>query len=153
MLLKYTDSAFGVFWVLCLLHLAMDFPGQPSVMAIGKNPHAKDQPVHWFYWLTSHAAMHALAVWLVLDVVWFSMAEFAAHWIIDYTKCELTYRLDEGIWPFRVRYPGLRPSSPWSAEAREDTKPLLFFADQAAHILCKLLWVVIAFTFYTITFT
>ncbi len=84
------------FWLLCG-HAVADFALQSDAMAKGKNRHRKTEPPPgakyqptWYFWLTAHSLVHAAAVALVLD--WrFGVAEFVAHWIIDFGKCENWY--------------------------------------------------------------
>ena len=47
--------------------------------------------VHWSYWLTSHAFTHGGLVALLTGNVFLGIAETAAHWIIDFGKCEKWY--------------------------------------------------------------
>jgi hypothetical protein len=41
--------------------------------------------------MTAHAVMHGAAVAGVTGDVWLGIAETAAHWIIDFGKCENWY--------------------------------------------------------------
>jgi hypothetical protein len=53
----------------------------------------------WVYALTSHALMHGAAVWFVTGSFTFFLAETAAHWLIDFGKCDNRYgiHLDQGM--------------------------------------------------------
>ena len=78
-------------WLLICGHALADFALQSEAMAIGKNRNStKFRVLPWGYWLTSHALIHGLAVTLVLGPI-FGVAEFVAHWLIDFGKCESWY--------------------------------------------------------------
>ena len=85
-----------IFWIL-VAHAVADFSLQTDAMAKGKNrnnkttppPGAKYTPC-WPYWLSAHALIHGGAVAMVLD--WRCGAlEVAAHWLIDFGKCDNRY--------------------------------------------------------------
>lgn len=76
-------------------HALADFALQSTEMAKGKNRHNITTPPPgqkyvpcWPYWLSAHAIIHGLAVYLVTDSLTFGLIETAAHWIIDFIKCE-----------------------------------------------------------------
>lgn len=81
-----------------IAHALCDFTLQTSAMAAGKNRHNKpvDNAVPpgqkvvsiWFYWLTSHALIHAGGAWLVTGSPVAALVMFATHWLIDFAKCE-----------------------------------------------------------------
>lgn len=80
-------------------HAFADFVFQSGDMAKGKNrnrppvgiPPGQKRQTIWPYWLTSHAAIHATAVYFVTGSVLLASAEFFAHWMIDFGKCENWY--------------------------------------------------------------
>ncbi len=79
-----------LFWLL-VAHFALDYPLQGDTTATNKNRHANtplQKYVPWYYWMTAHAAMQAGAVELVTGSLALACAEFVAHWLIDYGKCE-----------------------------------------------------------------
>ena len=84
-----------LFW-LTVAHFALDYPLQGDTTAREKNRHS-DTPlqsfVPWFYWLTAHALCHAGAVSFVTGSVALGLCEFAAHWAIDFGKCERWYSI------------------------------------------------------------
>ena len=77
-------------------HALADYPLQGDATAKGKNRHNPpygippgQKPVAvWWHYLTAHALIHAGAVWIVTDSMWFALAEFVLHWGIDFAKCE-----------------------------------------------------------------
>lgn len=89
----------SLFLLLCG-HALADFALQSDVMAKGKNrnrpidlaavpPGQKVMPT-WPYWLTAHALIHGLVVAMFLGPQ-AGIAEAAAHWLIDFGKCESWY--------------------------------------------------------------
>ena len=77
-------------------HALADQVLQPKEMAKGKNRHRKPDYVPegqklcacWSYWLSAHALTHGAAVWLVTGSMALGSAEIAAHWMLDFFKCE-----------------------------------------------------------------
>ena len=94
------------------LHALCDYPLQGDFLARGKN-HSNPIPgVPWYQCLLAHAAIHGMAVGLVLGPA-LGMAEFVAHAVTDYRKCAGYFGVNE--------------------EA--------FNMDQSIHVACKVLWV------------
>jgi hypothetical protein len=89
-----------VFKLLCG-HALADFALQSEWMAKAKNRHAVspgyDEKLHgpkqavWPYVLSAHALLHGLAVFWATGSVVLGIAETAAHWLIDFGKCERWY--------------------------------------------------------------
>ncbi|MBY0459500.1 MAG: DUF3307 domain-containing protein [Gemmataceae bacterium] len=115
---------FALLFFLLAGHALMDYSLQGDSMAVCKcrkstSPLAASVP--WYYWLTSHALLHGLAVgvtfrWMGFDwtvVAALATAETVVHWASDYAKCEKWYSLH---------------------------------ADQCIHIACKLVWWTLAAT-------
>lgn len=75
-------------------HFVCDYPLQGEAVAIQKSRHV-DNPlakaVPWYYWLTAHAVMHGAAVALITGSALLGLCETAAHWLIDFGKCEKWY--------------------------------------------------------------
>lgn len=70
------------------LHFVCDYPLQSDPIAVGKGKFdAPHLGVPWYYWLTAHAATHALAVGIATNNVILGAFEFVAHFWIDYAKC------------------------------------------------------------------
>jgi hypothetical protein len=94
-----------LFGLLCV-HALCDFALQSDVMAKGKNrnrrteppPGAQYQPT-WGYWLSAHALIHGLGVYVVTGSPWLGLAETAVHWLTDFGKCDNRYGIhtDQGI--------------------------------------------------------
>ena len=86
-----------IFW-LFIGHAMGDFALQTDWMARFKNRHlvlpdSDNQPTRfvWLHVLTSHCLIHAGAVMLVTGSYTLGLAEFIAHWFIDFFKCEGKY--------------------------------------------------------------
>jgi len=85
-------------WWLIVGHCIADFWAQSPDMAKGKNRHRVIDPASlppgqtlqrvWPYFLTAHAVIHGAAVAAITGNVWLGLAETAAHWVIDFSKCE-----------------------------------------------------------------
>jgi hypothetical protein len=96
-------GAAEMFFALLAGHAVMDFWAQSDWMATTKNRHnlvARVPPGQlrctiWPYTLTAHAGMHGLAVAVVTGSLWLGLAETAAHWVIDFGKCENWYSVHE----------------------------------------------------------
>jgi hypothetical protein len=101
-------SGLVMFWWLMVGHAVADFWAQSDSVAKMKNrnrdpsqfapPGQKPQKM-WFYALTAHALMHGAFVALVTGSVILGLAETAAHWLIDFGKCENWYGIhaDQGM--------------------------------------------------------
>lgn len=79
-------SFIAVLFGLIAAHFICDYAFQPTAMYIGKNQ-LKGEPyagINWWYWLTAHSMSHAVAVALVTRNVYLGLAEFVAHWAIDW---------------------------------------------------------------------
>jgi len=109
---------FALLFFLIAGHALMDYSLQNDSMAVCKCPKANSPlaaSVPWYYWLTSHALLHGLAVGVifrVMDFDWYIVATFATaetviHWFIDLGKCKKLYSLH---------------------------------VDQTLHIVCKIAW-------------
>jgi hypothetical protein len=84
------------FFFLFTSHFLFDFPLQGDAVAREKSRHSTStlqQQVPWYYWLTAHAACHAMGVALVTGSVALGLCELAAHWLIDLLKCEGKYSI------------------------------------------------------------
>lgn len=79
-------------------HATADFALQSDWMAKSKSRHSisptYDPKLHgplqtiWPYVLSSHALIHGAFVYLILGNIWLGLAETAAHFLIDFGKCE-----------------------------------------------------------------
>jgi hypothetical protein len=98
-----------LFVKLLMGHALADFALQSDSMARGKNRNRKpDMSVvppgqtftpTWPYWLTAHALIHGMVVWLITGNIYLGMGETVGHWTIDFMKCEnmLTVHEDQGF--------------------------------------------------------
>jgi len=91
-------------------HALADYPLQNEAMATCKDRHARlplQKSVPWYYWLTAHALVHGFVVAVIVagwtgnhDLgVMLGLMEFAAHWVIDVSKCEgyTNIHIDQGL--------------------------------------------------------
>lgn len=76
-----------LFWTL-VSHAVCDYPLQGDFLARGKNHKAPLPGVPWYQCLIWHAAIHAGGVALATGSVGLGCAEFVAHLLIDYGKCD-----------------------------------------------------------------
>jgi hypothetical protein len=76
-------------WWLLVGHALCDYPLQGDFLARGKN---HTLPMHfgipWVHCLTAHALIQAGMVALATGRVSLGVAEFVAHWLIDYGKSD-----------------------------------------------------------------
>jgi hypothetical protein len=88
--IRMSDFPLALLGSLCFGHALMDYALQSNAMANEKSRHSNtplQKEVPWFYWLSAHAALHGGAVgYLTTPLLGF--AEFIAHWVIDFIKCE-----------------------------------------------------------------
>lgn len=75
------------FWSL-VGHAVADYPLQGDFLARGKNHKAPLPGVPWYQCLVWHAMIHAGAVALATGSVALGLAEFFAHILIDFSKCQ-----------------------------------------------------------------
>ena len=76
-----------VLYLLVLSHFVADYPLQSEFMAKHKSPLNSLAAAPWGYVLASHAAVHAIGVYLVTGSAVLSVIEFLLHSYIDYGKC------------------------------------------------------------------
>lgn len=97
-------SAITLFYLLAG-HALADFPLQGEFIAKAKNRHTFNGPLGqkpmkvWLHALTAHALIHGGMVALITGSLWLGLAETAAHWLIDFGKCENWYGIhtDQGL--------------------------------------------------------
>lgn len=86
-----------LFFALCIGHSVADFPLQGSFLAAAKDRHQHPPGIDpqdcgrgriWIYAMSAHCLVHAGFVWIITGSWAFAIAEFIAHWIIDFLKCE-----------------------------------------------------------------
>ena len=84
---------FEMFLKLVIGHAFADFVFQNDFMGRNKNRHLSKTAGSpgWVYVLSGHALIHGSMVWLFTGSIWLCLAETAAHWIIDFGKCEGWY--------------------------------------------------------------
>ena len=78
--------------LLCMGHFLGDFGLQSDRMAAEKC-RGHDETLPWQWWLIGHAAIHGLIVALLTGIPALGLAEWGAHALIDYGKCQLRYRI------------------------------------------------------------
>lgn len=90
------DFSTLIFLLLCG-HAICDFALQTEWIATNKNRHVRKglspemrekTQVIWPYLMSAHSLHHALAVYLVTQSLVLGWAEFLAHWLTDFGKCE-----------------------------------------------------------------
>lgn len=98
-----------LFFYLLVGHAVADFALQPDSMGKGKNrnrkidrsaiPPGQKYVACWPYWLTAHALVHGGAVAVITGVWWLGLIETAAHWTIDFCKCDnkITVHQDQSL--------------------------------------------------------
>jgi hypothetical protein len=87
-----------LFILLLMMHALCDFPLQTEAMAKGKNrnrkidlsqvPKGQKIVTVWPYYMSAHALIHGLGVYVITGMIWLGIAEVIAHWVIDFGKCE-----------------------------------------------------------------
>ena len=99
-----------VLFLLLASHALVDFTFQTEWIAKNKNRHAGGKPsgydpaLHgplqtvWPYVLSAHAFQHGLGVYLATNSLGLGLAETAAHWAIDFGKCERWYGIHTDQW-------------------------------------------------------
>ncbi|HNC56696.1 MAG TPA: DUF3307 domain-containing protein [Leptospiraceae bacterium] len=76
-----------IYLKLILVHFILDFPGQGQFLSEAKN-HTKPFPgIPWQWAMVAHSFIQAGGVWLVTGSLTFAIAEFLAHFVIDFLKC------------------------------------------------------------------
>jgi hypothetical protein len=114
-------------------HCLADYPLQGDFLARAKDRHNKSMGFFpWQVALAAHALIHAGFVAALTGSIALGMAEFVAHCIIDFAKCEKWL----GGWTKTLV---LNPYDP----AHMVPEQRALWIDQALHIACKILWVVL----------
>ena len=86
------QAGFELLALLAMGHFLGDFGLQSDRMAAEKC-RGQDSTLPWQWWLTGHAAIHGLIVALLTGVPALGLAEWGAHTLIDYGKCQHRYRI------------------------------------------------------------
>jgi len=79
-----------LFWLL-VGHALCDYPLQGDFLARGKNHKSPIPGVPFYQCLVAHALIQAGSVALITGSMAAGMAEFVAHVVIDYGKCDGWY--------------------------------------------------------------
>jgi hypothetical protein len=95
--------ALGILFKLICIHALTDFALQPDCMGVGKNPKLTDKfdenlckhdvsykralSAPWQYWMIAHCLIYAGGVYLVTNMVVFSILTVVVHFVLDYAKC------------------------------------------------------------------
>lgn len=69
-------------------HALMDYSLQTDFMARGKNRNTPMPGVPWYYLMSAHCILHAGMVVFLTGNVWYGLAEFIIHLVLDIAKCE-----------------------------------------------------------------
>lgn len=120
-----------LFWLL-VAHSLCDYPLQGEYLAAAKRRNS-GHSTPWWIALTAHSLIHAGAVALITGSIALGLAEFVAHWIIDYLKC------DGWLTGLCLRWAKRYPAG-W----RERGMYRAFVTDQGLHVACKLAWAAFA---------
>ena len=94
----------NLFIVLIMGHALADFSWQTDRMAFGKSrnsplPKWYNRRLHglfpcmWPYWLSSHALINGLIVFIITQSMVMGLFESVTHFVIDFGKCERWYGL------------------------------------------------------------
>jgi hypothetical protein len=78
--------------LLSMGHFLCDFSLQTEIMAVEKT-RGLDKTLPWYWWLISHGAIHGLSVALLTGQASLGAAEWIAHCLIDFGKCNKRYNL------------------------------------------------------------
>lgn len=84
-------------FLLVTAHFLADFALQSDTMAREKSPASDTQlqkAVPWYWWLSAHASIHGLAVFLVTSSLALACCEILVHFLVDLGKCRRLY----GMW-------------------------------------------------------
>jgi hypothetical protein len=79
-----------ILFLMIWAHALADFPLQGDFLAKAKDPTAVLMGTGeriWLWCMGAHCLIHAGFVAVITGNIWLGLAEFAAHWLIDYTKC------------------------------------------------------------------
>ena len=92
-------APYAMLYLLFLSHFVADYPLQSEFMAKHKSPLNSLPAAPWGYVMASHAAVHALGVYLVTGSVVLSAAELVLHAQIDTGKCIGVFgiHVDQGL--------------------------------------------------------
>lgn len=85
--------------LLICAHALCDYPLQGDFLAKAKNKFMPITGVPWYQAMTAHASIHAGAVGLITGNIYLGIAEFVAHFSIDYLKCanKLSFNQDQAL--------------------------------------------------------
>ena len=84
-----------IFWYLICGHALCDYPLQGDFLARGKNNLNPIPGIPWYQCLMAHSLIHAGMVTIITSNVYLGFAEFIAHCVIDYGKCNNKYGFNE----------------------------------------------------------
>jgi hypothetical protein len=120
-----------LFCLLLVGHALADYPFQGDFLARAKNHAAPIPGVPWIHGLLWHAVIHGGAVGLIMSSTLLGTLEVLMHAGIDYAKC--------AGWFERMG----TPISAYTAARGEMAQRCAFHIDQALHVACKVLWVLL----------
>lgn len=123
-----------LFWLL-VAHSLCDYPLQGEYLAAAKRRNS-GHSTPWWIALTAHSLIHAGAVALITGSIALGLAEFGAHWCIDFLKCGGAF---DGSPPIPYE---MKPNQEWTPTPAQ--KERAFTIDQILHVACKLAWAALA---------
>lgn len=85
-------SSSGLLLTLWMGHCLGDYAFQSDRMAVEKCAGC-DQTLPWYWWLGSHAGIHAFLVTVITGMPWLGLAEWILHASIDLCKCRRFFGL------------------------------------------------------------
>lgn len=84
-----------VFLLLIFAHFLADYPLQGSFLSSAKNKFNPVEGTPWYQAMIGHCAIHGGFTGIITGNIYLGLAEFFAHFAIDYFKCGKYITFDE----------------------------------------------------------